>query len=473
MCRLLVLALALATALVARAGDLVIVGATLIDGTGAAPLRDSAVVVSGERIAATGPGAQVRVPPGAHFVDARGKFLVPGLWDLHVHVLREGRPEAYFPLFVANGVVGVRDMGGNFDPARIARLKAEVASGARVGPRFVAPGPILDGPWPQLESISVVVADAAAARTEVDALKRNGADFVKVFNRLPREAYFAIAEESRRMGLSFAGHVPMAVSAREASDAGQKSIEHLFNIAFACSSREDELMRRKAEAQAADESGERRRLRRAYLHDVLDSFSAARCDDLYRTFVRNGTWMTPTLVQRRAFGMPDDSLGTDPMRRYVPLSSRAMWDPKQDPRIAGRDDEDRALERSFYDRDAGLIAPMLHAGVRFLAGTDAGDLYAIPGFSLHRELELLVEAGLTPMQALQSATRNAAEFLGDANGGTIEPGKRADLVLLDADPLASIGNTRAIAAVALAGRWFDRAALDELLSDAAAAAERS
>lgn len=470
---LLLAALVVAAIPPARA-DLVIVGALLIDGTGGAPVADSAVVIRGERIAAAGPGAQVRVPPGATFIDARGKVLVPGLWDMHVHVLREGRPEAYFPVLVANGIVGVRDMGGTFDFARIARLKAEVASGARLGPRFVAPGPILDGPWPQLPSLSVVVADAPAARAQVQRLHAQGADFVKVFNRLPRDAWLAIADESRRLGIPFAGHVPLSISAREASDGGQKSIEHLFNVGFACSSREDELMRRKAQAMASDESGERRRLRRAYLRDVLDTFSAARCDDLFRTFVRNGTWMCPTLIQRRAFALPDDTLTTDSARRFIPLSERALWDPKQDRRIQGREDEDREIERAFHARDVGLVAPMRSAGVRFLAGTDAGDVFSIPGSSLHRELELLVEAGLTPMDALQAATRNAAEYLGEsASAGTIEAGKRADLVLLDANPLSDIRNTRSIAAVVLGGRWLDRAALDKILADAALAAEHS
>ncbi|HKY91188.1 MAG TPA: amidohydrolase family protein [Nevskiaceae bacterium] len=469
----LLLAFVLAFAAPARAA-LVVVGATLIDGNGAAPIPDSAVVIEGDRVVAAGPAATVRVPPGATFVDARGKFLVPGFWDLHVHVLRDGRPEAYFPVLVAHGIVGVRDMGGRFDFARIARLKAEVASGARLGPRFVAPGPIVDGPWAQLPSLSVIVADAEAARAEVRRLHAQGADFVKVFNRLTRDAWFAIADESRRLGLPFAGHVPLAISAREASEGGQKSLEHLFNVSFACATREDELMRRKAEALASDESGERRRLRRAYLRDALASFDDAKCASLFQAFARNGTWMCPTLIERRAFALPDPSIATDPDRRYVPKSERALWDPQQDRRIQGREEEDRSIERAFHARDVGLVAPMRRAGVGFLAGTDAGDLFSIPGPSLHRELELLVEAGLTPMEALQAATRNAATFLGtDVAAGTIAAGLRADLVLLDADPLADIRNTRRIAAVAIGGRWLDRATLDRILADAAAAAERS
>jgi imidazolonepropionase-like amidohydrolase len=457
----------------ADAQDLIITHVNLVDGRGGAPLPDMAVLVRGPYIADIEPTGQLAITQGARVIEGGGRSLIPGLWDMHVHVLREGRPESYFPLFIANGIVGVRDMGGNFELPRIAQLKADIAAGTRLGPQVVAPGPILDGPWPQLPSISVALADPAAARAEVQRLKAGGADFVKVYNRLPREVFLAIADESKRQGLAFAGHVPMSVSAREASDAGQKSIEHLFNVLFACSSREDELMQRKAIALGPGEASERRRLRRAYLRDILDSADPARCQALFERFARNGTWMTPTLVQRTAFALPDAELGRDPLRRFVLQSMRPLWDPQQDRRIQGRDPEDREIERRFYERDLALIAPMRGAGVRFLAGTDAGDPYSIPGYSLHRELELLVQAGLTPMEALQSATRNAAEFLQRSDRyGTIERGKIADLVLLNADPIRDIRNTRAIAAVVLGGRYFDRGALDRLLEDAATAAAR-
>jgi hypothetical protein len=390
---------------------LLITHVNVIDASGTPPQADRAVLIVDGRIEAIDAPRNIALPRGAQVLDGSGKFLIPGLWDMHVHLLRRGRPEAYFPLLIANGVSGVRDMGGNFSFDEIAQLRREVDSGARIGPQFVVAGPILDGAYPQLPSISVVVADAAAAHAQVAQLARQGADFIKVYNRLSRDAYFAIADEAKKQHLPFAGHVPFSISAREASDAGQASIEHLFNVAFACSSREDELMRIKARSLASDESGERQSLRRLYLHGVLDSFSEARCAELYAHFVRNGTWQTPTLAQRRAFAYPDASLAADPNRRYVPRSTRYIWDPQQDHRLQGRTTDDEDLQRRYYQLDRSLIAPMRRAGVRFLAGTDAGDPFSIPGFSLHDELQMLVEAGLTPMQALQSATRDAAEFL--------------------------------------------------------------
>jgi imidazolonepropionase-like amidohydrolase len=451
---------------------LLIAHVNVIDATGAPPQADRAVLIVDGRIAGIGDPEKTPMPPGAQLIDGRGKFLIPGLWDMHVHLLRRGWPEAYFPLLIANGVTGMRDMGGNFSFDEIAQLRREIASGHRLGPQFVAAGPILDGPYPQLPSISVVVADAAAAYTQVDLLAQQGADFIKVYNRLSREAYFAIATEAAKQHIPFAGHVPFSVSAREASDAGQSSIEHLFNVLFACSSREDELMRIKARSLASDESGERQSLRRLYLHGVLDSYSEPRCAELYTHFVRNQTWQTPTLVQRRAFAYPDASLAADPNRRYVPRAMRALWDPQQDRRLQGRDADDEDMQRRYYEKDRALIAPMRRAGVGILAGTDAGDPFSIPGFSLHQELQMLVDAGLTPMEALQSATRNAAQFLHrEAQFGTIAPGLRADLLLLDRNPLADIRNTQAIAAVIVGGRYLRREDLDRLLLQAQAAAD--
>jgi imidazolonepropionase-like amidohydrolase len=319
-----------------------------------------------------------------------------------------------------------------------------------------------------------VVHNSAEGREAVRDLQRQGADFIKVYNRLRREAYFAIATEAKALGIPFAGHVPFSISAREASNAGQKSIEHLFNILFACSAQEDELMQLKARSLASDDSTERRTLRHNYLRAVLDSYSEQKAQALFALFARNGTWQTPTLVQRRAYALPDAALASDPRLQYIPRTMRWRFDAKQDARIQGRDAEGREIERRYYEMDAALIAPMRRAGVRFLAGTDSPDPYALPGFSLHDELAQLVTAGLTPLEALQAATSNAAEFLGlQESLGTITPGKLADLILLDADPLADIHNTRKISAVIVNGNYLPRSTLDKMLADTAAAAAKN
>lgn len=447
---------------------LLIAHATIIDGSGAAPQADADVLLRDGRIVAV--GRALAAPPEARRVEARNRYLIPGLWDMHAHLLRKGRPEAYFPLLIANGVVGFRDMGGDLGFEAIARLRREIADGSRLGPRFYAPGPLLDGPYPTLPTITRVVRNAGEAAQAVIELQRAGADFIKVYNRLPRDAYFALAATAQARHIAFAGHVPLAVSAREASQAGQKSIEHLFNVLFACSSQEDVLMREKAQALASTDVDERRQLRAHYLQAVLDSYDPAKAQALFTLFARNGTWQTPTLVQRRAFAFPDRAAPDAALLRYIPRDQRWRFDPRQDARLQGRDAARQALEQRYFDMDRAQISPMLRAGVRFLAGSDSPDGDAVPGFSLHDELAELVAAGLTPMQALQSATRNAAEYFGLRDAGVIAPGARADLVLLDADPLTDIHNTRRIDAVIVAGRLLQRAELQALLEQAAEAA---
>ena len=456
----------------AESANLAITHVSLIDATGTPPQTDMTLLIQAHRIRALSASATLPAPAGAQIVDGRGKFLIPGLWDMHVHLLREGRPEAYFPLLIANGVVGVRDMGGDYSFAQIRQLRDEIASGTRLGPRFFAPGPLLDGPYPTLPRITRVVRNAEDARAAVSELRQQGADFIKVYNRLPRDAYFAIAAQARAQGIAFAGHVPYSVTAGEASDAGQKSMEHLFNLLFACSAREDELMREKARALASTDATERRLLRQDYLQAVLDSYDPQKAKALFAQLARNGTWQTPTLVQRRAYAFPPNAPNQDPLLRLVPQSQRWRFDPRQDSRLQNRDDARQRLERRYYEMDRSLIAPMRAAGVRFLAGTDSPDGFAVPGFSLHEELSQLVEAGLTPMEALQTATRNPAEYFGLSDSGIIAPRMRADLVLLDANPLQDIRNTRRISAVILDGVYLPAERLQHLLDDARSAARQ-
>lgn len=444
---------------------------TLIDGSGTKPRSDSTVVIRNGFVARIGDSDTASANIQA--IDARGKFLIPGLWDMHVHLLRKGRPEAYFPLLIANGVTGIRDMGGDMPIADIKRLRDEINAGTRLGPMIFAPGPLIDGPYPTLPTITRVVRDSDEAAAAVTDLKQQGADFIKIYNRVPRDAYFTLAATAKSLGIPFAGHIPASVTASEASVAGQKSIEHLFNVLFACSGQQEELMRVKAESLASHDSGERIELRQKYLDTVLKSYSPEKARALFALFARNGTWQTPTLVQRRAFAYPPLQTPDDPLMRFIPKSQRWRWDPRQDGRLQGRSPERQDIERRFYEKDRALVAPMRAAGVGFLAGTDTPDGFAFPGFSLHDELAQLVEAGLSPMEALQSATLNPAQYFGLPDSGVIAEGKRADLVLLDANPLADIHNTRKIAAVILKGKYLSRESLQDLLKSTAVTAENN
>ncbi len=430
----------------------------LIDATGSPVQADMTVVVAQRRIASIQPSATAPVPAHAEIVDAHGQYLIPGLWDMHVHtVFGDWLPrneKISLPLFVANGITGVRDMGGDLNALEVWR--AAIAAGTLLGPRMVIAGPMLDGPTPRFPS-SAPVADAADGRRVVDELHAQGVDFIKIQSLIPRDGYFAAAAEAKRLGIVFVGHVPDAVRASEASNAGQKSIEHFTGIFEGCSTIEDQLI-------VGPKS----------LGQNVATFDPDRAKTLIALMARNQTWQVPTLVWERGQWLVDDiDLSHDPLTKYAPPA----WKDRTWPMFVGdiektMDTDPLPVRKQFVQMELDMTLAMFRAGVPFMAGTDtAAGVHIFPGFSLHDELGLFVRAGLTPMQALQTATRNPAQFLGRLDDlGTVEVGKIADLVLLDANPLDDIANTKKIRAVVLNGRYFDRAALDRLLDGVAAAA---
>lgn len=450
---------------------LVFIHVTAIDATGSPPKPEMTVVIKGDRITELGPTKRVRVPKDAQVVDASGKFLIPGLWDMHVHWY--GYDKAYLQLFIANGVTGVRVMWGA--PAHF-EWRKEIQEGRLLGPRMVISSTIVDGAkpaWPD----SIAAGNETEGRQAVTKAREEGADFVKVYSLLSRQAYFAIADEAKKQGIPFAGHVPFSVSAGEASDAGQRSIEHLTGILEACSTREQDWRKGMLEAfsnlpegQTIASPARTRPLTRM----ALQSFSPEKGVRLFPRLKRNHTWQCPTLSLLRSFAFLDDpNFRNDSRLRYIPSQLRAQWDPAADFRFKERTAEDFDLARLAYKKQVELVGMMHQAGVEFLAGTDVANPYCFPGFSLHDELALLVQAGLSPMEALQTATLNPARFLGkEKEVGTVEKGKIADLVLLEANPLQDIRNTTNINSVVLKGRLLDRKALDRLLAEIEAASKK-
>lgn len=443
---------------------------TVIDATGAAPKRDMTVVITGDRISQIGKTGKVKVPDSAQVIDARGKFLIPGLWDMHVHAFNR---DLFFPLLVANGVTGIRDMFGPM-PELAAQWRKQMDEGKLIGPRLYVAGPIVDGPkpiWPG----SIATGSAEQGRHAVESLKKRGADFVKVYSLLGRDAYFAIADEAKKQGIPFAGHVPLVVKASEASDAGQKSIEHLTGVLAACATGEDEMLKEMAEAMSGnDQRNSPFRVMSRHAKRMLETYSERKAKELFSRFVRNGTWQVPTLIILRNVTYIDDpELARDPRLKYVPPYFKQSWDPKKDFRFRSRTPESIASQKLVYQKNLELVGAMSRAGVGILAGTDLGNPYIYAGFSLHDELALLVKAGLTPLQALQTATINPAKYLGLLDQlGTVEKGKLADLVLLDADPMKDISNTQKIDSVVLRGRLFAKSELQEMLARAEAMANR-
>jgi imidazolonepropionase-like amidohydrolase len=435
----------------ARAGDhsaLAITNVTVVDTTGAQPSRRATVLMTGGLITAIGAPQETHVPEGVISVDGTGKFLIPGLVDMHTHL--SYLTERAFPVFLANGVTAVCDMGGDLE--EIDRWRDEITKRARLGPRIVRAGPVLDGPRTEEGKYRVTVNNPEEGRRAVQDLKKRGVDFIKVYHFLSRDSYFAIADEAKKQGIPFAGHIPNGVSAGEASEAGQRSLEHttvLLQSTIALQKKENRTSK-ELTAQA---------------FDVLLGPQGA---EWFKTMAKNGTWHTPTLVLARSFLLRSELAGAaDERRKYVAAVTKEHWE-KNNPVPQNVSATDMAERKQALQRMFEVVRAMRKAGVQVLAGTDPPTRDIFPGFSLHDELGLLVEAGLSPLEALQSATLNAARCLGMSDRfGTVEKGKVSDLVLLDADPLVDISNTKTIAAVVAGENFFARPALDELLRKAA------
>ena len=448
---------------------LAITHVTIIDATGAPAQLDMTVLIANQRITAIGQSSELEIPRDAEVLNATGEFLIPGLVDMHVHLTGAGEPggsrEFFLPLLIANGITTVRDMGGYLES--LIPLRKEINQGKRLGPQIFFAGPYLDGSPPSFQP-SFVVTNGVEASEEVHSLIQRGVDFIKVQSILSRKAYFAIAEASKRAHISFVGHVPDRVTAAEASDAGQMSIEHLTGVLRACSKDEQRLIQLQF-LPAAKKVTSAQSLSRelAWQRELLSSYTEEKARALYGKFARNQTWQVPTLIllKKDAFPTPESDPSKDPRRKFVPRHFLESWEKGTASRDKGTTPKEFALRTQLLAKSIQIVGSMNSAGVHIMAGTDSAAPYVFPGSALHEELALLVQAGLTPMQALQAATKNSAEFLGKLDSrGTVEQGKFADLLLLDADPLSDIQNTQKIRSVILRGRLLDRNALDELLA---------
>lgn len=440
----------------APSGPIYITHVTVIDTETGKELQDRTVIISRDRIAEVKDSRELKPQAGAKVVDGTGKYLIPGLWDMHVH---RTEYESTYPMYLVNGVTGVREMAGPFDANK---FRSDLAAKKLDTPRFYFASPIVDG-YPPRVSDQIVVKTAEEARKVVDDQKKTGADFIKVMDRLSRDAYFAIIDEAKRQDIPVVGHVPFAISAWDASAAGQKSIEHVHAVPLACSTREEEL---RARLVATKENSWK--LWNLIYNEAYESYSDEKCQRLFAEFKKHGTWSVPTLVVYRSTAMSSDpQFRNDDRLRYFGGEMRAWLSRNAVMERTNFDPSDFAIERELLKRRKWLVGVLFRADVPMLAGTDTPNPFCFPGFGLHDELALMVESGVTPLGALQAATRNPAIFLGAADKyGSVAPGKIADLVQLDADPLKDIHNTTKISAVFLSGKEFNRAALNQLLKDA-------
>jgi imidazolonepropionase-like amidohydrolase len=441
---------------------LAIADVTVVDVIGRRELPHRTVLVRGDRILAIAPASRA-LPANARRVDGHGKWLIPGLWDMHVHALTDERYAYVFPLLIAHGVTSIREMGSNLPPAEINRIRRDVESGRMLGPNFAeATFRLLDGPGTKFRT-AVELATPAEARSAVKQYRSEESDFAKTYNLLARETYLAIVDEAHRLGQPVEGHIPFSVSAIDAARLGQRSFEHNFGVLVSLS--RDEASLRRTLVSGSDSWG-RVEAKAAATYDE------SKAQKLFAEMRRHHVWSSPTIsFWRRPILIARSSLIKDePRYRYIPPWEWREWSRNLD-NVMSKNLTLPELRTTHFAMLQRLIGEMNRAGIPILAGTDSGATTAVAGFALHDELAELVEAGLKPVDALRSATILPAQFAHqERRAGSITVGKRADLVLLDGDPLADIHNSRRIAAVIRAGHLFDRLALDRLMYDARQAA---
>lgn len=445
--------------------DLAITNATLVDVRSGTVKPGRTIVVVGGTIAAVGDSAAGFAP--ARTIDASGKFVMPGLWDMHVHF--GGGPalidenQRLLPLYVAHGITTVRDAAGDLSPS-VLEWRAAVGAGTLLGPTIYTSGPKLEGlnsVWPG----DYEVGTAAEVTAALDKLQAMKVDFVKLTdNTLSPELYMLGLREAHARGFKTSGHVPAGVTIDQASESGLDSIEHMSYLLRGGSPRESELSGAVAagKMKAADA-----------VTAMIESFDERTALATYGRLARRRTAVTPTLNGSRILAYLDqDTHATDDYLKYLGPGLKATYEGRVT--RAASDDAAAVTRRHERFEQAAQLLPLLRrAGVTILAGTDAGFLnsFNYPGIGLHDELEVLVKYGLTPQQALAASVVAGPAFLGAADhSGDIANGKAADLVVLDANPLQDIRNTRGIRGVVLKGRYLDRAALDGLLAEAERAA---
>ncbi len=466
---LLIPALLTATALAQQTTPALFENVTVIDAEGAASLPGVSVLVRNGRIESI--GRRVRPPRDAARIPGSGKFLIYGLSDMHVH-LRGGEElvednAAWLPLFLANGITTIRDMGGDLGE-HVMQWRSEIAEGRRDGPRILTAGPKLDRPSPVWPG-SIAIATPQEGRAAVRKVKAIGADFVKVyFSFVSSEVHAAILDEAHRVGLEVTGHLPNNMSLDEATGRGQH-IEHFPYSLFDGASRAAAEIRASYKGPPTSAEFTRNNAR------AFEAFDATMLPGLAARLRQTRTWLTTTLlVAGRWQNLPPDRHAGHPLRKYLFPGIWRTWDLDTGRRRPPTPEAGKAFAaRRETVRKA--FAALHRDGVFLMAGSDCGasNNFGWPGWSLHEELEEVAVSGVAPLEALRLATRAPARFLKEERTrGTVAAGRVADLVMLDANPLDSIANTRRIAGVMSRGRWYNRTALDAMLQSVEDAAAR-
>ena len=435
---------------------LVITNVSVVDPEADTLLSGQTVVIEQGRITTLAANDSLTIPEGAQQIDGSGKFLIPGLWDMHAHLGWALAPQLTMPLFIAGGVTNIRELGG-FAPLELKKKwQAEIQSGALLGPRVMG----------QATAIIAWLSSEEEARQRV-ALVDGETNFIKVYNQVLPDLYFALLEEANKKDVSVLGHRPRAVRAIDAAEAGHKSFEHARLFLFECYPGAEKLRARYRAIYAGEDTSSAPLGTTALRREMIDTHDPTLFDELVAAMVEHGAWFCPTHLTRKMDAFADnEAYRTDPRLKYIHFTQRMYWDGDADGMIdVDPSPEGRKAFMDFYLKGLELTGKAHRAGVKILAGTDANDTYAFPGLGMHDELQELMKAGLTPMEALQTATVNPAEYFGLSSAyGSIAPGKVADVVMLDANPLDDIANTAAINTVIYNGNLYTRKDLDQMLA---------
>ncbi len=456
--------------------DLLLRNVTVIDATKGERAGQDVAVSNGKIVSVSSSVAVASAEKIAlREIDASDKFLIPGLWDAHVHLtFDEDVAGSMNRLFIANGITSVRDTGGQLAKVLAFRRAAD----KQLAPSIYLAGPLLDGKPTVYDGssgsfpkIAATIETPRQAREKVRELAAAGVDLLKAYEMLAPEVYLAVLDEAKELGLPVTGHVPLSMTVSDVSSAGLNSMEHLRNLELGCTSGAQKMLRDRLD-MLLNEAGLSGAKLRGEIHALqhgaaIADIDSQRCAALIQELKNNETWQVPTMALNLLFQEP---FYADPAwqenYQYLPAAVAKDW---QERSIAVAErllkPSDRQAERNaIADWRSETIKALVAAEVPIMAGTDTPIFFLTPGFSLHLELKTLVAKGLTPMQAIEAATLTPARYFGlQENHGGIDSDYVADLVLLDANPLQDISNTTAIAAVVKNGEWLDRGALDKLL----------
>jgi cytosine/adenosine deaminase-related metal-dependent hydrolase len=430
------------------------------------------VIIKSGRIYEIASTDELKLSEKNKIIDGSGKFLIPGLWDSHMHFayIEELAPRM-FDLFLAYGITSVRDTGGEI--SFVKKWKDKALANPLDAPRVMIAGPLLDGipnvydgSDPAHPPLSVGLNSVQAVVKQVNALDKAGVDFLKAYEMLSPEQFAMVIKLGKEKGLKVAGHVPLSIDVIIASNAGLNSMEHMRNLELSCASNADELLeqRRQFMNEGKEDPGGvlRSRIHNAQRKIAIQNYDENKAEEVLRVLARNHTWQIPTLTLNTASTeMPFIQDEWQESIRFLPDSIRRQWKKNTDS-IKNRRPGPFRQQYSQWQFD--MVKKIHQANIDIMAGTDCPIYYLTPGYSLHQELVMLVKAGLSPLDVLKSATLNPARYFNLENElGSIKEEFWADLVILDANPLENINNTKRINAVVKQGKYFSRMDLDQIL----------